>query len=130
MTTNNINNRYFFADSIATLLAIREAEQANEEAVRLINALLDRICDGIDDLSEVKEVLSNLYALERCTNAVAVDPWAFDDIENPWENEFTDIEEKILKVQKELLGEEPVAPALVFTKETFGAFASDDELPW
>ena len=130
MTTTTINNRYHFADSIATLLAIREAEKANVEAVRLINALLARICDGIDSLDEVKEVLSDLYALERRTNVVSVNPWDFDDIENPWQNEFTNIEEKILEVQRELLGEEPVAPAPVFTKETFGAFASDDELPW
>lgn len=122
-------SRYQFANSVATLITIRDAEKDNLEAVLHINALLDYLCNGVDSEDEVEFCLAHIRGIEECTSMESIDPYGIDDVVCPWEHELFEIEEEILDAKREITGEEEVQPAPFFAG-SFGPALSDDELPW
>lgn len=131
MLTTNPTSRYYFTDAVAALIAIRDAEHANLEAVLNINTLLDYLCNGVDSENEVEFCLACIRGIEQCTSVRSINPFGIDDLECPWANELLEIEEKILDAKKEITGADSSAPVdPFFAGMSFGPEISDEEIPF
>ncbi len=122
MTTTTINN------AVATLIALREEERENLEAVACIEKLLTKLNAGIETEEEVDACLGELLYFEQLTSVQNTAPWAVDDIVCPWEHEVLDIHETLMDIKREILGGEIVLATKV--SEPFGPEILDEDIPF
>lgn len=133
MTTTTTSNAvslsissFQLADEIATLVAIREAESNNEEAVRYLNIALDLIAPGIDSLEEADQAVNALYQVITVTSVRPIGRiYGADDLECPWTTDLFAIADT-LKAPWRAFG-----PGALHQPEAFGDdFVADEEIPF
>lgn len=133
MTTNTANTAvstsfasFQLNDDIATLVAIREAEASNVEAVHYLDIALDLICSGIDSLEEADQAVNALYQVITVTSVRPIGRiYGADDLECPWATDLFAIADS-LKVPWRVFG-----PGALHQPGAFGDdFVTDEEIPF